>query len=268
MAKKTKPRETERWTETRVFSMLAVPFPDGAYVRLPQVRNGTGFRSRTRTADALIVSCWPSRGLWFAGVEIKVSLHDWKRELATPDKSAEIQKWCDYWYMAAPAGVVPLGELPPTWGLIECTAKGCKIAKPAPKLKPKAIDVAFVAAILRNLAETTVPKIQVEELAAKRAEELASRDRYEVERLRERIESFRKETGIDVHGVWEYGAINEAIKLVQRSKVKGVKALAEYMKREATRLVQAGCEVMAICDQVLSDPEAKKNLGPDIDDES
>ena len=85
----------ERWTEGRVFGLLKGPFPDGAFLRLPQVRNGTGFQRSTRTADALIVSCWPSRGLWFAGVEIKVSLSDWKRELCKPEKSASIQKWCN-----------------------------------------------------------------------------------------------------------------------------------------------------------------------------
>lgn len=76
------------WTERLVFERLAKVFPPPAFVLLPQVRNGTGFsRRRTRTADAIAASVWPSRGLYLVGVEIKVCVHDWRRELADAAKS-------------------------------------------------------------------------------------------------------------------------------------------------------------------------------------
>ena len=113
--------KTFRWSEFAICKRLRGPFPAPAFIVLPQVRNGTGFQRKTvRTADALIVSTWPGRGLWVGGVEIKVVLHDWKREIADPAKS-EMQQWCKNWWIAAPKGLIPQAELPETWGLIECT---------------------------------------------------------------------------------------------------------------------------------------------------
>jgi hypothetical protein len=40
------------------------------HVLIPQVRNGTGFTS-TRTADAIAMVVWPSRGFALTGIEIK-----------------------------------------------------------------------------------------------------------------------------------------------------------------------------------------------------
>ena len=250
MAKKAK---DERWTEGRIFDLLKGPFPDGAYVRIPGVRNGTGSQRQTRTADALIVSCWPSRGLWFAGVEIKVSLHDWKRELARPAKSAEIQQWCNYWYVAAPAGVVPLGEVPPTWGLIEC-GRGCKIVKAAPKLKAKPPDAAFVAAILRRSAEATVARCEVEPLIERRSAELQRYNAQQLEQLQKTVQEFREATGINIHDRWHYGDISKAIELVKKAKSSSLEYAAKSLRQYAESMVKGGCEILATCDAVLADP--------------
>lgn len=250
------PKAPETWTEARVFELLKGPFPDGAFVRIPGVRNGTGWQRRTTTADALIVSCWPSRGLWFAGVEIKVSRGDWKRELAKPDKSAEIQKWCNYWYVAAPAGVVPLGELPPTWGLIECSGRGCKIVKAAPKLEPKPADTAFVCSVLRRIAESMVPRSEVNALVAEKIEQHRDHRNYELERKQEKFEAFEKAMGISLESTWEYGNIAAAVELVKKCKSTGLKSLVNYMRNEAEGLVKGGCEIMALCDQAIKESEA------------
>ncbi len=250
------PAPYDRWTEAVVFELLKGPFPDGAYVRVPQVRNGTGFTQRTRTADALIVSCWPSRGLWFAGVEIKVSPSDWKRELASPAKSHAIQQWCNYWYVACPRGIVPIGELPPTWGLIECDARGCKITKPAPKLKPKPPDAAFICAVLRQATSGMVPAGEVEAQVAKRAEDLGEWKHKELTRLQEAVAEFRKVTSINIHDTWHFGDIAAAIKLVQKTRGGGITQLAERLKEEAARMVRSGCEVMTVCDEALKSAES------------
>jgi hypothetical protein len=247
------PAGYDRWTEAVIFEMLKGPFPDGAFVRIPQVRNGTGFTTRARTADGLIVSCWPSRGLWFAGVEIKVSPSDWKRELASPAKSHAIQQWCNYWYVACPKGIVPIGEIPPTWGLIECDSRGCKIVKPAPKLKPKAPDLAFICAVLRQATSGMVPAAEVEAQVAKRSEELSKWKHSELKRLQEAVAEFRKVTSINIHDTWHYGDISQAVKLVQRARGTGLKSMAEMLKEQAARMVRSGCEVMTLCDEALGD---------------
>lgn len=248
------PKSPEHWTERRVFAALKGPFPDGAFLRIPQVRNGTGYSRRARTADALIVSCWPSRGIWFAGVEIKVSLHDWKKELAQPEKSAEIQKWCDYWYIAAPAGVVPLPELPPTWGLIECSSRGCKIVKAAPKLDSQTVSVSFVAAVLRSATAGMVPNADLEALVNEAVEKRSDYARGEYERLRDRVTEFEKLTGISVWSTWEYGNVKQVLKLVQQAKGNGLEQARGYLRREAHRLAKLSCEVLALCDSDPPDP--------------
>lgn len=243
-----KARQPERWTEGRVFEMLKGPFPDGAFVRIPQVRNGTGYQRQARTTDALIASCWPSRGLWFAGVEIKVTTGDWKRELAKPGKSAEIQQWCNYWYVAAPAGVVPIGEVPATWGYIECSTRGCKIVKAAPKLKPQPLDVAFVCSILRASTDCLVSKCEVEALANRRATELAKSNAYDVKWLRERIETFQKETGIDIERSWQYGNVSQLLRLLDQSKSTELQSAARLLHCNATRLMALCGKVIELCE--------------------
>ena len=104
-----------------------------SHIVLHEVANKAGNAGTKRYADLVAISCWPSRGLSIAGVEIKVARSDWQKELATPQK-AEAFGWCDAWYVAAPKGMIPLAELPPTWGLIE-VSKGktewrAKVVKP------------------------------------------------------------------------------------------------------------------------------------------
>ena len=47
-----------------------------AHAWLTEVNNSTGARGGRQYADAIVCSCWPSRGLWLAGVEVKVARGD------------------------------------------------------------------------------------------------------------------------------------------------------------------------------------------------
>jgi hypothetical protein len=146
----SKPTE---WSADRVHAALRKgPLREPAHAWLHEVGNATGARCE-RHADALVVSLWPSRGIWLAGVETKVSRSDWKRELDDPAKSHEIQRYCDYWWVAAPEGVVELSEVPERWGLYVVTPKRVVVAKPAPKLEPEPLRATFVAAVMRRIAE-------------------------------------------------------------------------------------------------------------------
>lgn len=121
---------------------------------LYEVRNGTGFsRSKTRTADALVFSCWPSRGLWLAGVEVKVDRGDWLRELDDPHKAEGIQPFCNYWWVAAPVDIVRVEEVPKAWGYYEVGGKSVRCVKDAPKLEAKPLDVPMLASLFRNWDE-------------------------------------------------------------------------------------------------------------------
>lgn len=247
--------KTIRWTEQLVIERLVARFSAPAYVVLPQVRNGTGWsRNRTRTADALIVSTWPSRGIWIAGVEIKLLIQDWRRELADVAKSAEIQKWCKYWYVATPKGLVNPNDLPETWGLIECNAKGSEIVVKAPELNPCPPDMQFLASILRTVAENYVPKSAVCAEAAALAEKMGSEHFYALKALREDVRKFREAAGIDLtDSPWKNEQLGKAARMVMDL---GLLNGAERLKRlhtEAAR-VAADCAVLLATSEEVIEP--------------
>lgn len=142
MADKIKARDirvamSKRWTE-----------PEWAIMW--EVAEGTGYY-RGRSADAVMMSLWPSRGLELHGVEIKVSRSDWKREAADPTKAEAIAKFCDRWWVHTAPGVVDdLSDLPPAWGLREWDGKHWATRREAEKTEAQPVTRSFLAALLRR----------------------------------------------------------------------------------------------------------------------
>ena len=192
--------EKFHWTENEVFRCLKSVFAPPAYVWIPQVRNGTGYqRTKTRTIDALGVSVWPSRGLYFMGVEIKTTKSDWRKELGDGAKADGIAKYCRQWYVAAPRGVIPVGEVPANWGLIECPKPGqCEVVKTAVDLSPQPPDMLLVCAVLRQVAAVTVPADDVKRqiLDAKAAARVGWVPENDSRRVREMVEAFEVSSGL------------------------------------------------------------------------
>lgn len=198
-------------TAREIIAALAKRHPAPAWAFLEQVRNGTGWAKEPRTADALAMSCWPSRGLELHGFEVKVSRGDWIRELAAPAKAEEILAYCDRWWLVTPTkGVLKEGELPPTWGHMVVDGRGTTVKTPAPPWRPQPLDRVFLAAILRKVHESHVP---LADLAEKlRAEFERGKDdgkgSIEVEagalaRLREKVDVFEKASGVAIERAWE-----------------------------------------------------------------
>ena len=200
------------------------PFRTPAHSWLYEVRNGTGYEKSQRYADALVVSVWPSRGIWIAGIEVKVSRSDWRKELDDPSKADAIQKYCDCWWIAAAEDVVKPTEVPETWGFIEVNPKGkASTVREAPKLTPEPLDKLFVASILRNQADAletakgrgrdeawtrlraefdqeAVMKLRGELDAAETAKDQAERReqdaKRDVENMKETVHAFEQEAGL------------------------------------------------------------------------
>jgi hypothetical protein len=190
-----------------------------AFTWLEEVRNGTGWQRETRSADALVVSCWPSRGIYAMGVEVKVSRSDWVRELKDPKKSAEVQQYCKYWWIAAAEGVVKEEEIPPTWGWVEVlSSKRHEVRKQAPELEAKEPSWTFVASVLRNMArKLEAAKGEGREEGRAKAE-LADAERQQkaddalhqlkelesvkaqLTRLGEKVREFQDSTGLSIDG--------------------------------------------------------------------
>lgn len=146
-----------------LFDALRGAYPAAhGWVLLPQVRDATGAGSG-RTADGLAMNAWPSRGLEVHGFELKTHRGDWLRELKKPAKAESVFQYCDRWWVVVPelghGEIVRGAELPSSWGLFVVDSKGrAAPAVQAPKLKPKALDRAFLAAVLRRLAAVETPE--------------------------------------------------------------------------------------------------------------
>lgn len=237
---------SDRWTEHAILDRLRGRFPAPAFVLLPHVRNGTGFAKSPRTADAIAISCWPSRGIYLTGIEIKVTLHDWRKELAAVKKAEPIQRYCRYWYVAAPKGVIPAGEIPETWGLLEVTASKTLETKPAPKLEETKPDLFFVAALCRNVSENFVSSAEAKRrvddavnLSKQEIQELKSLRRLKSahERLVEDVRAFEEASGVEIR---EYAGANvgKAFKLLTESGVQEVPRRAERWRDELQRMAE------------------------------
>jgi hypothetical protein len=163
--------------------------------------------------------------LWLAGIEIKVTRSDWRKEVAEPEKAAEIQKYCRYWNVAAPKGVVPVDEVPENWGLLEIDGRGVNTTKAAPRLECEPPDMLFVAAILRRAGEVMMASDEVErttrELRERVAEETrkysdARAEAYELRELANRVEAFEETSGVSIND-WHAGNIGRAVRIVHES---------------------------------------------------
>ena len=229
--------------EQSIFVALRGVFPSPAHTILAQVRNGTGFSRRVnRTADALVLSTFPSRGLWLGGVEIKSYRGDWIRELANPEKAEEISKYCHRWYVAAPAGLITIEELPKMWGLIEVNDKGkAKIVVQSKDKEAKPIDMLLLCSILRNIGESTVPKSEVDAKIKAQAEQLAEHRGQEFTRLREDIKRFEAASGVQIMNGWQHENIGKAVKIVLDSFVLYHGSRIEKLRAEAEEVVK-GCD--------------------------
>jgi hypothetical protein len=149
-----------------VFELLRKRYPLPAWAFLEEVRNGTGFGKVTRTADALAMSLYPSRGLHLHGFEVKVSRGDWLRELANPAKADEIAKWCHFWWVVTDDSAGPIvkpGELPATWGHLSSDGKKLQLAREA-TLNSEALAPThkFLGAILRRVCSTATDQTRLD----------------------------------------------------------------------------------------------------------
>ena len=88
------------------------------------------------------------------GHEVKVTRADWVTEMDDPTKAEAWKKYCDRWWLVAPADVVRPGELPDGWGLLVPTAKGLRAAVVAPLLDPEPLTARVRASIMRRVQAT------------------------------------------------------------------------------------------------------------------
>ncbi len=255
-------------TPGQLMYALQQRYPAREYALLEQVRNGTGYGRTVRTADAIALSLWPSRGLVLHGFEIKNYRGDWIREKDKPEKAEEIARFCDYWWLVVTrADIVHEGELPATWGLLAPDETGTKLVavQQPTKMEAQPWSRAFMAAVLRTAADSMVPKsavdAQVEEArqagfaqgkGAAPANE-AERELKDLRELKTRVEAFERASGHEIHlqHGWgdpveigkavaavlstrrQYTRFIETLKSAAQSVGNGAAFQLEHLKREA-----------------------------------
>lgn len=137
----------------RTLDILLKKFPATEYALMPEVRDAAGYGA-SRSADFLIMSLWPSRGLDMIGIERKSFRNDWLKELKTPAKAENIYQYCDRWYLLTDnENVAKIDEIPTTWGWMHIDVNGkLKVLKEAPHLKSVPISKSFLACLIKRAA--------------------------------------------------------------------------------------------------------------------
>lgn len=191
-------------------------YPSPEWAVFFEVANATGFGARRR-ADAIALGVWPSRGHAVVGFEFKDDRRDWLREKKNPAKGDVIAAHCDCWWVVAGSdGVVQVDELPEPWGLYVANKDRTRLRtlKPCQPFldRDKAVmRRSFVAAMLRKVSETTVPRLEVQRQVDEAVKLALSRTRdvREVDDLRRIVEEqravfdvFKAATGVDMRG-WQ-----------------------------------------------------------------
>lgn len=217
------------WHEGAVFEALETIHPSGdQWILVPQIPDATSWDKR-RTADAMAFGCWRSVGIAVHGYEIKVARSDWLREIQDPEKAKEFSNRCNYWWIAAPEGIVKPEELPADWGLriVTKTTDGysVRVKKGATFREVPNFDVAFVVALARACWRKSPERRADEEALAEafRKGEIEGRKetaaipyeyrnaKAQLDALKAEVAKFETESGITIRG-WEGRNIGPQVK--------------------------------------------------------
>jgi hypothetical protein len=193
------------------------------WIFLREVRNDTGFQSN-RSADAVAVGMYHSRGQLLIGFEKKISRSDWLRELKRPDKAEGICRFCDQWYVVIPElAIIGLDEIPITWGLMVVNGNKLQVAKQAPTLTPAPLDRGMLAAIVERAIEQAVKPYLLSKQekneqqwseAFEAGKKSASSELEKFHELETRVDEFERVSGVKIDRWSASKKIGEAVKAV------------------------------------------------------
>lgn len=243
---------------SQVVKLLHKKFPSGQYALFTEVRNAAGFGA-DRSADAICMNLWPSRGLEVWGFEIKVSRADFMKELKDPKKAEAFMKYCDRWYLLlGDEKIADIAEVPPTWGLMVCKNNTIKTIREAPKLQAEPMSRSFIAAMFKRATASLIHPSTIQEridaATAKAKSDLdwktkAAADGYE--KLRAQVQEFEQASGLRIRESWEYkiSDLGAALKVIMNG---GADKILKDLERISSQLVN-------ITDRVQKDIDLIKN---------
>ena len=205
-----------------LYLRLQGTFSPPAYITLEEVRDATGFDGH-RTADAIAVSLYRSRGKAIWGFEMKVSRSDWLHELKQPEKAESIMRYCNYWALVVPnKDIVKPGELPESWGMYVAQKNRLKCVVPCPKLDPLPMSITMLTALIYAVSNR---QSKADDAALRTAKDegykqgsARTQDAYyekQYTELHEKVEAFEKASGLNIQYGWQKPEkIGEVVKLL------------------------------------------------------
>lgn len=238
-------------TASEIRGLLRVRYPHPEWALCFEVANSTGAGAR-RYADAVAMCLYPSRGLALHGFEIKCSKQDFLAEIKNPDKSVAVQKYCDHWWIVAPAAAVDESLLPKTWGWLRVDKDRLVMAKAAPDLDATPITRAFMASLVRRANEVDASEFNAS--VHREIERQRSTDRERIERevqMRtrkadeavKRLDDLKAAIGTDSWDSLNTEEIAQAVKMVRTAGVAGsyghIRNLHKQMQKTTRRLGEA-----------------------------
>lgn len=252
-----------------VVDSLRLRYPDSEYLTILEAPEDAARQGRK--IDMLAIALWQSRGYERHGIEVKVSVNDWRRELARAEKA-------DYWwrhshrfFVAVPAEIAPTvrDELPEGWGLLACEP-GAKprVVVSVPCRQPQAFSEQTLIGIMRASADSgasalyraeqkgyergvATEKAKAAEHGVPVADQQLQVDHRNLVAL---VDDFTKFAGVDIRRLSRWNELpNFARALHITGAIQSGAFTLDQMTRSAARLEEAA-EVLRQIDRAFSEP--------------
>lgn len=142
-------------TAADIATRLEARYKAEEWLTFHELREGAGFQGNgpaMRTIDFAALHRWESRAHKFVCVEIKVSLADFRNEIARPEKRRVWVEMAQEFWFAAPAKLIAPEELPAECGLLETWGNNLRVKRAAPsRLDARGPDRGTWIMMLRDL---------------------------------------------------------------------------------------------------------------------
>jgi len=206
-------------------SALRTRWPDTDYLTIDEAPDGPARMGRK--LDMIAVSMWKSRGFSVDGVEIKVSVSDFRREIKEPAKADWWWAHCDRFWLAVPAALAGKvkDETPGTWGILACSAGKVRVVRQAPKHDRVPFTWPETIGLMRASADAGVSSLQraenrgytrgveAAELRAKQ-QDPESRAREQLDEIHNVLEIFREVSGQRMRSEWDARRFGEMVRIM------------------------------------------------------
>lgn len=251
-----------------IHEALAAKFSQPHYITMFEVRDSTGFDS-TRSADALSIAMYGTRGREITGFEIKVSRSDWLRELKMPEKAEEIGKFCDWFYLVTnEESIAKLEEIPTPWGWMVLKGSRLKVVKKPEKMKPLPLDRPMLCSLLYSVRQQCVADIekQIQAAVALRVKSEASGLKYQAEEwekkfkaLQKTVADFENASGVNIQSSWvDKPKIGAAVQRLMKQE----NVFTEY-RRDLESICGRARAVVANIDRELAALDKEQQVQPE-----